>query len=270
LPEASPNDGPGGRGFGVTPTRPSGQYSAVAPRDPKSVGAKVSSRLSAARKRVGARAVDAYWDRVGPIAGRHFARYFDHREAWATTHWLGVQLFKLPNDLWVYQEIMHELQPALVVETGTFRGGSALYMASIMDLLGHGNVVTVELNERDNLPEHPRIEYLVGSSTAPEIVERIRARAADADGPVLVVLDSYHGRDHVIGELEAYHSLVTPGSYLIVEDTAHNGHPIKKGWGPGPWEAVEVFLAEHPEFVPDRARERYLHTSDPRGFLRRS
>jgi len=242
----------------------------VAARDLRSAGRKASNRLSALRKRAGARAVDAYWDRVGPVAGRYFARYFDHKESWQTTRWLGVQLFKLPNDLWVYQEILHEVRPALVVETGTYRGGSALYMASIMDLLGHGNLVTVELNERENLPEHPRIEYLVGSSTAPEIVERIRARAADVDGPVLVVLDSYHGRDHVVGELEAYHSLVTPGSYLIVEDTAHNGHPIKKGWGPGPWEAVEIFLAKHPEFVPDRARERYLHTSDPRGFLRRT
>jgi cephalosporin hydroxylase len=157
-----------------------------------------------------------------------------------------------------------------VIETGTFRGGSALYFASIMELIGCGQIATVELNPREDLPEHPRIEYLVGSSTAPEIVEKLRGRAAEADGPVIVVLDSYHGCDHVVAEVDAYHSMVTPGSYLVVEDTAHNGHPIKKRWGPGPWEAVEIFLTKSSGFVVDRGREKYLHTASPSGFLRRA
>jgi cephalosporin hydroxylase len=212
---------------------------------------------------------NAYWRAVGPIAQRQYARYYEHLGTAHTLTWLGVELKKLPGDLWTYQELLNELRPALVVETGTYRGGSALYLASIMDILGRGEVVTIELNERDNLPRHERIEYVVGSSTDPAIVAHVRERCEAADGPVVVVLDSYHGRDHVLAELESYHRVVTPGSYLIVEDTSHNGHPTKRGWGPGPWEAVDAFLAEHADFTPDRTRERLLHTQNPRGFLRR-
>ena len=215
---------------------------------------------------------DAYWNRVGPAAERIYAQYYDRigRQTWQNTRWRGVTLYKLPTDLWIYQELLYELKPALIIETGTFRGGSAFYLASLLQMFGSGRVVTVELNPRPRMPNHPRIEYLVGSSTAPEIVARMTECAQEADGPVVVILDSYHGRDHVLAELEAYHALVTPGSYLIVEDTAHNGHPIKKRWGPGPWEAVEMFLPRHPEFTPDRDREKFMHTQNPRGYLKRS
>ncbi len=228
-------------------------------------------RSRAAGRRVVAAGKDVAWRRIGPVATRYHARYFDHvrTSTWQDMHWLGVPLYKLATDLWVYQELLNELRPGLVIETGTYRGGSALYLASIMDLLGHGHVVTVELRPRPDLPEHPRVTYLVGSSTSDEVVGTIREMAADVKGPVMVILDSYHGRDHVLGELRAYRDLVTRGSYLIVEDTAMNGHPTKRGWGPGPWEAVEAFLPENPEFVPDRSREKFLHTFNPRGYLRR-
>jgi cephalosporin hydroxylase len=213
-----------------------------------------------------------FWRRFGPTVSRYHARYYDHLQAstWQDTHWLGIPLYKLTTDLWVYQELLHELRPGLIIETGTFRGGSALYLASIMDLLGHGEVATIELKPRPDLPVHPRIHYLEGSSTAPESVARMRELAAGVSGPIMVILDSYHGRDHVLAELETYHELVTPGSYLVVEDTAMNGHPTKRGWGEGPWEALDAFLPNHPEFVSDRDREKFLHTFNPRGYLRRT
>lgn len=197
--------------------------------------------------------------------------YFDAHlqgKTWADTRWLGVSLAKCPLDLWVYQEIVAETRPDLVVETGTFDGGSALFFASLFDLVGDGRVVTVDIEEREGRPTHDRITYLTGSSTASEVVDEIRAHVAGASR-VLVVLDSDHRRDHVLAELQAYSDFVTPGSYLIVEDTNVNGHPVAPEFGPGPMEAVERFLEQDDRFEVDRSREKFLLTFNPGGFLRR-
>ena len=85
----------------------------------------------------------------------------------------------------------------------------------------------------------------------------------------MVVLDSDHHRDHVLAELRTYSALVTPGSYLIVEDTNINGHPVRPEFGPGPMEAVDEFLRESPDFAIDPEREKFFLTFNPRGFLRR-
>lgn len=217
------------------------------------------------------KAVDRYWRIVGPVAHRQYARYYDHDSRWKSATWLGTQCLKLPADLFIYQELLCEIRPALVIETGTYRGGSALFFASVMDLLDCGEVVTVELRPRENLPEHPRIEYVTGSSTDPTVVAHVRARAEAAGGPIMVVLDSYHACDHVLDELDAYADLVGSGSYLIVEDTVNGGHPIKKHppWGSGPWDALMVWLPKHPEFETDVGREKFVHTLNPNGYLRR-
>jgi cephalosporin hydroxylase len=183
-------------------------------------------------------------------------------------HFLGVPLLKLPTDLWVYQEIMTEVRPDLVVETGTGRGGSALYLACLCELLGGGRVITVDSERWGEPPEHPRLEHLIGSSVAAGVCERIEGAAADCKR-VMVILDSDHRRDHVLAELRAYASLVTVGSYVIVEDTNINGHPVEPGWGPGPMEAVDAYLAEDSRFAPDPDCERFFMTSNPRGYLRR-
>jgi cephalosporin hydroxylase len=197
--------------------------------------------------------------------------YYDahlQRKTWADTRWFGVPLAKCPLDLWVYQEIIVETRPDLVVETGTFEGGSALFFASLFDLVGNGRVVTVDIEPREGRPAHERITYLTGSSTAPEMVDEIRGHAAAA-GVVFVVLDSDHRREHVLAELQAYADVVTPGSYLVVEDTNVNGHPVAPEFGPGPMEAVERFLETDERFVVDRSREKFLLTFNPGGFLRR-
>jgi cephalosporin hydroxylase len=203
------------------------------------------------------------------VAEFHKLYYDGHKQqgTWYATKWLGVTAWKCPLDLWVYQEIVHELRPDLIVETGTAFGGSALYLASICDLIHHGQVVTSDVAEVPDRPSHDRITYLTGSSTSPAIVERVRSMAAAKS--VLVVLDSDHRREHVREELEAYAPLVGPGGYVIVEDTNVNGHPVLPDFGPGPMEAVTEFLGGHPEFALDRSREKYLLTFNPRGFLRR-
>ena len=182
--------------------------------------------------------------------------------------WMGVAALKCPFDLWVYQEILHETRPDVILETGTARGGSALFLASIFDMLGTGEVVSIDIVRRPEWPTHPRVTYLTGSSTSPAVLAEVRRRIAGTSR-VMVILDSDHKKDHVLGELQAYAPLVTGGMYLIVEDTNINGRPVFPGFGPGPGEAVDEFLAGNRAFVRDPARERFFVTFNPGGYLRR-
>jgi len=207
----------------------------------------------------------------GDVVDRFTQAYYDGAlfgETRAETTWLGVRTDKCPLDLWIYQEMLHELRPDVIVETGTAFGGSALFLASMCDLLDHGRVITIDLQEFEGRPEHPRVEYVAGSSTDPEIVQRIETEV-DGAGVVMVVLDSNHTRDHVLAELRAYAPLVTPGSYIVAEDTILNGHPVSPEFGPGPMEAVEDFLRERGDFEVDERREKLYLTFNRRGFLRR-
>jgi len=185
-------------------------------------------------------------------------------------NWLGVEMLKYPTDLLVYQEIIHEIRPDLIVETGTYQGGSALFFASILDLVGGGQVVSIDVNTGSNLPHHPRITYLVGSSTSEDVLADVSRRAAGLE-TVLVTLDSSHTKQHVAREIDIYRRFVTTGSYLIVEDTKLNGHPVftryEPDLGEGPMEAVLDFLAKDRTFQVDHSRERFFLTSNPNGFL---
>lgn len=187
---------------------------------------------------------------------------------WTDTRWLGVPTLKFPGDLWVYQELVHELAPDLIVETGTADGGSGLYLATLCQAKGRGEVITIDIEARPGRPRHDRLTYITGSSIDPAVLEALARRAGDA-GTVLVVLDSDHRRDHVLAELRAYAPLVTPGSYLVVEDTNVNGHPVYEHHGPGPMEAVEDFLKETDRFAVDRTREKFLLTFNPGGWLKK-
>lgn len=182
--------------------------------------------------------------------------------------WFGHQMRKCPTDLWMYQELLVRITPDLVIETGTWRGGSAYYLAMMLDLIGHGSVISVDIETIPDLPQHPRITYLTGSSVDPLIVESIHARATGQR--VLVILDSDHARDHVLAELRAYSPLIAVGDTLVVEDTNVNGHPAWPDFGPGPMEATQEFLAETGgQWVIDERCERFLMTLNPRGYLRR-
>jgi len=189
-------------------------------------------------------------------------------EVWGKSTWLGVPILKCPLDAWIYQEIIYEVQPDVIIETGTAKGGSAFYLAAICDLIGKGSVITVDIAEDKARPQHKRIKYITGSSTSPEIVGKIKEIIRPA-GRIMVILDSDHAKDHVLKELNIYSSFVTKGSYLIVEDTNVNGHPIFADFGPGPMEAVENFLKRHKEFIVDAKREKFYLTFNPKGYLLR-
>jgi cephalosporin hydroxylase len=196
--------------------------------------------------------------------------WYQAKHTWAYTFFEHVPLLKNPLDLWVYQEVIFDLKPTLIIETGTAYGGSALYFARQLDRLGQGSVISIDLDPAETLPQHKRITYVKGSSVDQDIVEAV-ARCAQTHPRVMVVLDSDHSAAHVFQELDAYAQLVTTGQFLVVEDTNITGHPVPVSWkgGPGPHEAVEEFLAIHPEFARDVLAERYLLTMHPGGWLRR-
>ena len=198
----------------------------------------------------------------------HILYHRHGEETYNNTHWLGTEVQKCPFDLWTYEEILNETRPDVLIEMGTFKGGSALYFASLFDLMKHGRVITIDIEDQPGKPQHDRITYLLGSSTAPEIVAKVKSLIQPGER-VMVSLDSDHRAAHVSKELSIYSEMVTPGSYLVVEDTHFNGHPILPHFGPGPHEAVDAFLAGHPEFAPDASREHFLMTFSPGGYLKR-
>lgn len=195
--------------------------------------------------------------------------YFDHPDqTWKDTRWMGVPIWKLPLDMWVYQEMLFELKPDVIIETGTAYGGSALYLAHLCDLMKKGRVVTVDIKDYPGRPQHPRIEYVMGSSIDEALIEKIKSGIKPGE-KVLVILDSLHRKDHVLRELELYGELVSPGSYMILEDTYLNGHPVYPNFGPGPMEALLEYVPKHPEFEIDNSREKYFVTWNPKGYLKK-
>lgn len=192
----------------------------------------------------------------------HFSKTF------TDTRWMGVPVLKCPLDLWIYQEILFNLKPDILIETGTCEGGSALYLASICDLLGKGKVITIDIEAKAGRPAHPRLEYLTGSSVDPAIVSEVKKKMGPDDQAV-VFLDSNHEKSHVLKELEIYQTFVRKGSYLIVEDTNINGNPVFPAFGPGPMEALDEFLEKNKDFVIDKDKEKFYMTFSPRGYLLR-
>lgn len=224
---------------------------------------------AAASAGIGALAISKWLGQPERVVANYHKWY--HRNGAATyndTRWLGTATQKCPLDAWVFQEILFEAKPDVLVETGTYKGGSSFYYASVMDLLQRGRVLTVDIEDYPGKPRHPRVQFFLGSSTSPGTLDRLRA-AIEPGEKVMVTLDSDHHAGHVAEELRLYHDLVTPGSYLVVEDTHFNGRPILPGFGPGPYEAVEAFLRAHPNFQRDRSREKFGMTFNPGGWLKR-
>lgn len=211
------------------------------------------------------------WSRTlgRPVARLYHQDLIARTGNFATTSWLGVPIWQNVLDVWTIQETIAEVRPALLIETGTHRGGSALFYAQLMDLLDHGRVITIDIVDEHEL-HHPRVSFLHGSSTDPAIVEQVERTAAEADGPVMVILDGNHARDHVAEELELYAPLVTPGSFLLSQDGVIDQIWMFKDTRPGPLPANRAFLDRHPEFEHDRARnERFGLSHHPLGWLRR-
>ncbi len=215
-------------------------------------------------------------------ASREFMRLScEHRYSYNFS-WLGRPIIQYPQDLVALQEIMWAQRPDLVVETGVAHGGSAIFYASMLELVGgDGRVLAIDIDIRSHnraaIIAHPlakRISLLEGSSTDPAIVSQVTAIAKTCER-VLVVLDSNHTHEHVLRELELYSPLVRRGGYLVVFDTIIERVPEStsrdRPWGKGnnPMTAVEAFLQRTDRFVVDEEIDAKLIVSTaPRGYLR--
>ena len=200
----------------------------------------------------------------------HYALQRMQQRIVGQTTYFGVKAVKCPLDAWVYQEIIYEMRPDVIVELGTFHGGGALYLAHLCDLMNHGTVVSVDIKQGTvALPvlEHPRIALIESDACA--AFQQVREFFLRSTESVLVIEDSAHTFENTLSVLRTYHELIQPGGYFIVEDgICHHGLDV----GPvaGPYEAVEAFLAERDDFEADRAREAFFLTWNPKGFLRRA
>jgi cephalosporin hydroxylase len=206
---------------------------------------------------------------------KEIARLFHDLNIWQNLWFHGIPIQKNPCDLWMMQQIIYETKPDVIVETGTFRGGSALYFAHTLaglDLAG-SKVITVDIEDAcREAAQSPlwkkHVQFIQGSSTDPAVAEQIRRQCRGRR--VLVVLDSAHERDHVLKELELYAPLVSRGSYLVVEDTNSDGVPVFPG-SIGPTAALGEFLPTElgRHFEQDASREAMVLTFNPGGWLKR-
>lgn len=185
--------------------------------------------------------------------------------------WLGHPMWQNINDAWLIQETLVEKDIDLVVECGTNRGGSALYMASIFDLLGRGRVITIDVERLHDIT-HPRIEFVIGSSVNPTTFAAVQARVRELQpAHTLVLLDSDHRAAHVRQELALYSTLVGTGDLMLVQDGCIDELRLMRALRPGPLAAIEAFLREEPGFAVDEERtNRYLFSHSPKGWITRT
>lgn len=195
--------------------------------------------------------------------------------------WMGRPIIQLPQDMVAMQELIWAHKPDLIIECGIAHGGSIIYYASMMELVGHGEVLGIDRDirphNREAIENHPmakRISMIEGSSIDPAVVEQVRALAEGKK--VIVVLDSNHTHEHVLAELRAYAPMVSQGSYCVVMDTVVEDMPEDafpdRPWGVGdnPRTAVWAYLKESEDFVIDAAiHDKLLITVARDGYLRR-
>jgi cephalosporin hydroxylase len=237
------------------------------------------AQFDAARREAAARMAADEALAADALALNVAADRFDWSYQWS---WLGVPVIQMPPDIVVLQEIIWETRPQVVIETGIARGGSLVLSASILELIGEGEVLGIDIDIRSHnratIEAHPlarRIRMVEGSSIDDAVLAEARQAAAGVQR-VMVILDSNHTHDHVLAELRAYAPLVTVGQFLVVADTFVEDIPPQdhrpRPWGPGnnPATALEAWLDERGDFERDAfVNAKLLVTASPGGYLRR-
>lgn len=195
--------------------------------------------------------------------------------------WLGLPILQFPQDIVATQELIWKIKPDLIIETGIARGGSIIYSASILELIGRGKVIGIDIDIRKHnrklIEKHPmmkRIKMIEGSSIDKKIINQV-CKIAKGKKKVMVFLDSNHSHKHVLEEMKAYSSLVRKGSYMIVFDTMIEDVPKdyfkNRPWNKGnnPKTAVREFLKKNSRFKIDKEIDNKLMiTACPDGFLK--
>ncbi|MBB3136073.1 cephalosporin hydroxylase [Rhizobium pisi] len=206
---------------------------------------------------------------------------YDYAYLWS---WMGVPIIQMPADVMATQEVIWNTKPDIIIETGVARGGSMIFMASLLKVIGKGKVIGVDIDirahNRDSIEKHPLsplITLIEGPSTTAETLAKVKAEIP-AGASVMVVLDSDHSRDHVLDELRCYGPLVTKGQYIVVADTLlgrgdMSQTPTKRSkiWYPGdePYAALNTYLKETDRFETDEALNgKLVLSSSPGGYLK--
>jgi cephalosporin hydroxylase len=196
--------------------------------------------------------------------------------------WLNRPIIQIPQDIVALQEIITIVKPDLIIETGVAHGGSLIFYASLLELLGQGQVVGIDIDirahNRQAIEAHflsKRIKLIEGSSVDQAVFDQV-VTIAKNHKKVLVCLDSLHTHEHVLKELKLYSQLVSSDSYLVVFDTIIEQMPddfsINRPWGKGnnPQTAVSSFMKDNKEFVIDRQwQDKLLITAAPDGYLKK-
>ena len=198
--------------------------------------------------------------------------------------WLGRPIIQYPQDMIAMQEIIWDIKPDLIIETGIAHGGSLIFYASILELIGKGEVLGIDIDIRDHnrkeIESHPmfkRIKMIQGSSIDPAIVAEVK-KHTEGKKTILVTLDSNHTHEHVLAELNMYSPFVSLNSYMVVYDTIVEKLPedhlpgLIRPWGIGdnPWTALNSFIDENPQFEIDHTiNNKLLISVAPDGYLKR-
>ena len=204
-----------------------------------------------------------------------YHKLYERKRIWENNTWLGIPCWKLPMDAFVIQELIYKTRPDIIIETGTGHGGSALFYASVCELIGHGRVLSVDidrekfnstLNRWGNTKCEERISFFIGDS-----IETVRSLGDYIDKNCMVILDSWHSREHVYKEMLVYSKFVKSGGYMIIEDSHAAGNPVP--WeheDDGPMGAILQWMHSYGDkWEIDRECEKHLLTFNPRGYLRR-
>ena len=247
----------------------------------ESTDASQPNRLIKISTSEGEREIDIYSPEGFDVVANLWTRANWQRKLSYEVTWLGISIIQLPEDILMVQELIWKNRPDVIVESGVAHGGALILYASLLELLGRGRVIGVDIEIRkynrlaiESHPSSRRIALIEGSSTDKATFEAVRTRIQPSES-VMVMLDSNHTRDHVRAELELYAPLIGPGGYMVVFDEvmpmvadAPNGKP---SWDlDNPLEAVRDFLTAHPDFEVDRSYERLATSYCRNGFLRRT
>lgn len=197
--------------------------------------------------------------------------------------WMGRPIIQYPQDMIAMQELIWDIKPDLIIETGIAHGGSIIYYASLLELIGKGEVLGIDIDIRKHnkteIEKHPmfkRITMIEGSSVIKETIDKVKGHVVGMER-ILVTLDSNHTHEHVLEELKLYAPFVSLNSYIvvfdtIVEDLPEGYFPQTRPWGVGnsPKTAVQEFLNANPDFIIDRNIDHKLLISvAPGGYLKR-